>query len=162
MPCPNCKGGDLTERSRFKAVAEPMDREPATLNVDVVSCESCGFSFPSIRGRKKYSLVPPERLSALRAELEEAKLKNSEMVGTMQRLAQRSRALAAEIQEFNRQSEVSVLEARVESLEAMTRSLESRRAKLRESIELMAAGIRAGPAGAPQAPALGAADSPSS
>jgi hypothetical protein len=101
MPCPNCNGGSLTERSSFKAVAEPVEgAAPTTVTVDLMGCERCAINFPSIRGRRKYTLVPPEKLSGLMAELEEARRRNSEMLGNVKLVEKRSRSLAAEIEEF--------------------------------------------------------------
>jgi hypothetical protein len=144
MPCPNCNGGGLTERSSFKAVAEPVEgASPTMVTVDLMGCERCGISFPSIRGRRKYTLVPPQKLSSLVAELEEAKRCNSEMLGNVKTMERRSRSLAAEIEEFKVRSEVSSLERRVGSLESENEGLELRRTRLREAIELIASRIKA-------------------
>jgi hypothetical protein len=144
MPCPNCNGGSLTERSSFKAVAEPLEgAAPTTVAVDLMGCERCGISFPSIRGRRKYTLVPPEKLSSLMAELEEARRRNSEMLGNVKLAEKRSHSLAAEIEEFKLQSEISSLERRVGSLESENKGLELRRTKLREVIALTASRINA-------------------
>jgi hypothetical protein len=144
MPCPNCNGGSLTERSSFKAVAEPVEgAAPTTVTVDLMGCERCGISFPSIRGRRKYTLVPPKKLSSLMAELEEAKQRNSEMLGNVKLVEKRSRSLAAEIEEFKLRSEISSLERRMGALESENKGLELRRTRLRETIELIASRINA-------------------
>jgi hypothetical protein len=144
MPCPNCNGGGLTERSSFKAVAEPVEgASPTMVTVDLMGCERCGISFPSIRGRRKYTLVPPQTLSGLMAELVEAKQRNSEMLGNAKMVERRSRSLAAEIEEFKVRSEISSLERRIGSLESENKGLELRRTRLREAIELVAARINA-------------------
>lgn len=144
LPCPNCNGADLTERSSFRAVAEPVEgAAPTTVTVDLMGCERCAINFPSIRGRRKYSLVPPQRLSSLMTELEEAKKRNSEMSGGVKMMEKRSRDLAAEIEEFKLQDEISSLERRVGSLESETKGLELRRTRLREAVELTASRINA-------------------
>jgi hypothetical protein len=142
MPCPNCNGAGLTERSSFKAIAEPIEgAAPTTVAVDLMGCERCGITFPSIRGRRKYTLVPPEKLSSLMAELQEARRRNSEMLGNVKLVEKRSHSLAAEIEEFKLQSEISSLERRVGSLESENKGLELRRTKLREVIALTASRI---------------------
>jgi chromosome segregation ATPase len=108
-----------------------------------MGCERCGINFPSIRGRRKYTLVPPEKLSGLMAELEEAKRRNSEMLGSVKLAEKRSRSLAAEIEKFKVRSEVSSLERRIGSLESENQGLELRRTRLREAIELIASRINA-------------------
>jgi hypothetical protein len=144
MPCPNCNGSGLTERSSFKAVAEPVEgAAPTTVTVDLMACERCAISFPSIRGRRKYTLVPPQKLSSLMGELEEAKQRNSEMLGSVKLMDKRSRSLAAEIEEFKVRSEISSLERRMGALESENKGLELRRARLREAIELIASGTNA-------------------
>jgi|HubBroStandDraft_6_1064221.scaffolds.fasta_scaffold107031_3 hypothetical protein len=144
MPCPNCNGAGLTERSSFKAIAEPIEgAAPTTVAVDLMGCERCGITFPSIRGRRKYTLVPPEKLSSLMAELQEARRRNSEMLGNVKLVEKRSHSLAAEIEEFKLQSEISSLERRVGSLESENKGLELRRARLREVLELTASRINA-------------------
>jgi chromosome segregation ATPase len=111
--------------------------------VDLMACERCSITFPSIRGRKKYTLVPPEKLSSLMAELEEARRQNSETLSRLKLMERRSHGLEAEIEEFKLQSEISSMERRVGTLESENKGLELRRAKLREAIELMASGISA-------------------
>jgi hypothetical protein len=144
MPCPNCNGGGLTERSSFKAVAEPVEgAAPTTVTVDLMACERCAINFPSIRGRRKYTLVPPQKLSSLMAELEEAKQRNSEMLGSVKLMEKRSHSLAAEIEEFKLRSEISGLEMRVGRLESENEGLELRKTRLREAIELIASRINA-------------------
>ena len=144
MPCPNCNSGDLTERSSFKTVAEHIEgAAPMTVTVDIMSCEQCAFNFPSIRGRKKYTLVPPEKLSSLMAELEEARQRNSEVLGSLKLVEKRSHNLAAEIEAFKRRSEISSLENRIGTLESVNKGLELRRTRLREAIELIASGTGA-------------------
>jgi hypothetical protein len=146
MPCPNCNGSGLTERSSFKAVAEPVEgASPTMVTVDLMGCERCGISFPSIRGRRKYTLVPPQKLSSLMAELEETKRRNSEMLGSVKLIEKRSRSLTAEIEEFKVRSEISSLETKVGSLESENEGLELRRTRLREAIELIASRINAPP-----------------
>jgi len=116
---------------------------PTTVTVDMMSCEQCAFNFPSIRGRKKYTLVPPEKLSSLMAELEEARQRNSEMLGSLKLMEKRSHSLAAEIEAFKLRSEISSLESRIGTLESENNGLELRRTKLREAIELIASGTNA-------------------
>ena len=144
MPCPNCNSGSLTERSSFKTVAEPIEgAAPTAVTVDIMSCEQCAFNFPSIRGRKKYTLVPPDKLSSLMADLEEARRQNSEMLGSLKLMEKRSHSLAAEIEAFKLRSEISSLENRIGTLESENKGLELRRTRLREAIELIASGINA-------------------
>ena len=144
MPCPNCNGGGLTERSSFKAVAEPVEgAAPTTVTVDLMSCERCAINFPSIRGRRKYTLVPPQKLSSLMAELEEAKQRNSEMSGSVKLMEKRSNDLATEIEDFKLRSEISSLERRIGSLESENKGLELRRTRLREVVESIASRINA-------------------
>ena len=144
MPCPNCNSVSLTERSSFKTVAEQIEgAAPTTVTVDIMSCEQCAFNFPSIRGRKKYTLVPPERLSSLIAELEEARRQNSEILGSLKLMERRSHSLAAEIEAFKRRSEISSMQTRIGTLESENQGLELRKARLREAIELIASGINA-------------------
>ncbi|HVB95766.1 MAG TPA: hypothetical protein VND41_04095 [Nitrososphaerales archaeon] len=144
MPCPNCSGASLTERSSFKAVAEPVEgAAPTTVTVDLMGCERCAINFPSIRGRRKYTLVPPQKLSTLMAELEEAKQRNSEILGSVKLMEKRSHSLAAEIEDFKLRSEISSLERRIGGLESENKGLELRRTRLRETIELIASRINA-------------------
>jgi len=144
MPCPNCNGDSLTERSSFKTVTEAIEgAAPTTVTVDLMSCERCAINFPSIRGRKKYTLVPPEKLSSLVAELEEARQRNAEMLGNVRLMEKRSHGLAAEIEEFKIGSEISSMERRIAALESDNKGLELRRTRLREAIDLMASGISA-------------------
>jgi len=144
MPCPNCNSGSLTERSSFKTVAEPIEGGATTaVTVDIMSCEQCAFNFPSIRGRKKYTLVPPEKLSSLIAELEEARQRNSEMLGSLKLVEKRSHSLTAEIEAFKRRSEISSMQTRIGTLESVNKGLELRRTRLRDAIELIASGTRA-------------------
>lgn len=110
-----------------------------------MSCERCAFNFPSIRGRKKYTLVPPDKLSRLMAELEEARQCNSEMLGSLKLMEKRSHSLAAEIGAFRLRSEISSLESRIGTLESENKGLELRRTRLREAIDLIASAIN-GPA----------------
>ena len=121
------------------------------VTVDLMGCERCGISFPSIRGRRKYTLVPPQKLSTLMGELEEAKRRNSEMLGSVKLVERRSHSLAAEIEEFKVRSEISSLERRIGSLESENQGLELRRTRLREAIELIASRINA-PAPPPETP----------
>jgi hypothetical protein len=142
MPCPNCNGGSLAERSSFKTVAEPVEgAAPTTVTVDLMACERCATNFPSIRGRKKYALVPPEKLSSLMAELEEARNLNLEMSGSLKLLESKSQSLSAEIEEFKLRSEISFMEGRIGALESENRGLQLRKTRLREAIDLMASGI---------------------
>jgi hypothetical protein len=148
MPCPNCDSVGLTERSSFQTVAEHIEGAARTLvTVDIMSCEQCGFNFPSIRGRKKYTLVPPEKLSTLMAELEEARKRNSEVLGSLKLVEKRSHSLAAEIEAFKRRSEISSMQTRIGTLESVNKGLELRRTRLREAVELIASatGARARP-----------------
>ena len=144
MACPNCNSVSLTERSSFKTVAEHIEgAAPTTVTVDIMSCEQCAFNFPSIRGRKKYTLVPPEKLSSLMAELEEARQRNSEVLGSLKMMEKRSHSLAAEIEAFKRRSEISSMQTRIGTLESENKGLELRRTRLREAIELIASGTGA-------------------
>ncbi len=143
--CPSCNGDSFAERSSFKTTSEPVLGAASTnVVVDIMSCERCGVDIPAVRGRRRYTLVSDQKLSALLAELEEAHRLNSEMQGLLDALARRAQTLGAEIERCRAQGEISVMEARVAALEAETGGMEERRARLAKTLDLMASRIPAG------------------
>ena len=143
MPCPNCKDDRPTERGRFKTITSPIESGgPTTVLVDLLTCQRCGMDYPQIRGKKRYVLIPSGKLSSLMADLEGARRTNSEMSAQLEAMERRSQSLAAEVESTRVQGEIATMESRVGAVESQTRSLELRRAKLREAIETISAGMR--------------------
>jgi hypothetical protein len=142
--CPSCNGDSFSERSSFKTASEPVLGAASTgVVVDLMSCKRCGADLPAVRGRRIYSLVTEKKLTALVADLEEARRINSEMQGLVDALARRSQSLRAEIERSRAEGEASVLEARVAALRSQTDGLEGRRARLAKTLKLMASRIPA-------------------
>ncbi len=142
MGCPSCGGNDFSERSSFKTASEPLLGAVSTsVTVDLMSCNRCGVDIPAVRGRQHYAVVSEKKLSALVADLEEAKRINSETQGLLDRLASRSQSLSAEVEKCRAEGEISVMEERVAALEAETEGLEARRARLARTLESAASRI---------------------
>jgi hypothetical protein len=137
--CPSCNGDSFAERSSFKTASEPiLGLESSPVIVDLMSCKRCGADIPAVRGRRNYMLVGDKKLSALLADLEEAKRTNSEMDALIDTMAKRSRSLSAEIERSRAEGEVAVMEVRAAALRAETDGLEARRARLARTLELVA------------------------
>ena len=144
MLCPNCNEDSLTERSSFKTTSEPiLGVASANVIIDLMNCERCGADLPAVRGKRLFTLVGTQRLSALLADLEEAKRTNSEMTGLLDMLARRAKTLSAEIERCRAEGEISVMEERVKALEAETDSMEERRKRLAKTLNLMASRVPA-------------------
>lgn len=142
--CPNCNGDSFAERSSFKTASEPLlGAASTTVVVDLMSCKRCGADIPAVRGRRNYTLVSDKKLSALVADLEEAQRINSEMQGLIDAMAKRSQSLVAEIERCKAEGEISVMKVKVAALEAETDGLEQRRARLAETLEVVASRIPA-------------------
>jgi len=144
LTCPSCNGDSFDERSSFKTTSEPVLGALSTgVFVDLMSCKRCGADLPAVRGRRRYSLVSEEKLSALVADLEEARRINSEMQGLLDMMATRSQSLSEQIERCRADGEISVMEARVAALEAETDGMEGRRTRLAKTLDLMASRIPA-------------------
>jgi hypothetical protein len=144
MLCPSCSGDSFSERSSFETASEPLLGAASTyVTVDLMNCNRCGADIPAVRGRRHYAVVSEKRLSALVADLEEAKRINSETQALLDKLVGRSQKLSAEVERCRAEAEVSVMEAKVAALEAETRGLEGRRARLAKTLELVASRIPA-------------------
>lgn len=144
MLCPSCNGDDLTERTSLRSTSEPLSGAVAkAVVIDLMSCRRCGAEVPTVRGKRRYELVPKGKLSGLLTELEEARQKNSVVLEQLDGTMKRSQSLAAEIERLNAQGEVTIMEERVAKLEYETKGLEGRRAKLREAVDLIASKIPA-------------------
>lgn len=137
--CPSCGGDNFAERSSFKTASEPLlGAASSTVVVDLMNCKRCGTDFPTVRGRRRYTLVGREKLSALLSDLEEVTRRNSEVQGLVDTMARRSQGLSAEIERSKARAEISVMEARVAALEASTAGLEARRDRLARVLEVVA------------------------
>jgi hypothetical protein len=144
MLCPSCNGDSFSERSSFKTASEPLLGSASyAVTVDLMSCSRCGADLPAVRGRRNYTLVTDKKLSALVADLDEAKRINAEMQTLLDTMAARSQRLVAEVERCRAEGEISVIKERVAGLEAQTDGLEGRRARLAKTLELMAARIPA-------------------
>ena len=144
LACPSCNGEEFTERSSFRTASEPLLGAVSTgVTVDLMSCKRCGADLPAVRGRRRYTLVGGEKLASILADLEEAKRINSEMEQLIDAMAKRSSSLSIEIERCRAQGEISVMRQRVASLEAETGGMEATRARLAETLELMASRIPA-------------------
>ncbi len=137
--CLSCNGGSFSLKRSFQTATEPLTGSASSVViVDLLSCNDCGAELPTVRGKRRYSLVSEEKLSALAEELQEAKLINAEMNRQLDTLEKRSQGLAAEIEMCRAKGVVSVLEERVAALEAETDGLAARRAKLSKALKVMA------------------------
>jgi len=146
MACPNCKDDHPAERGRFKTATSPIERgASATVLVDLLTCQKCGMDYPQIRGKKRYVLVLSGKLSSLMADLDGARQTNSEMSSRLEAMERRAQTLAAEVESVRVEGEIATMRSKVEAIESETKRLELRRAKLREAIETIAAGMRIPP-----------------
>jgi hypothetical protein len=137
--CPSCKGDSFVERNSFKTASEPvLGAASSIVIVDLMNCKRCGADMPAVRGRRNYTLIGDKKLSALLADLEEARRINSEMQGLHDKMSRRSQSLSAEIERCRQEGEVSVMKTRVTALEAETDGLEVRRARLAKILESIA------------------------
>ena len=144
LVCPSCNGDSFNERSSFKTGSEPILGSASNdVIVDLMSCTRCGADIPAVRGRRSYTLVTDKKLSALVADLDEAKRINSEMQALIDTMARRSHSLVAEIERCRAEGEISVMKERVTALEAVTDGLEERRARLAKALEIVASRIPA-------------------
>lgn len=144
MLCPSCNGDSFTERSSFKTASEPVFDAPSTdVTIDLMGCRRCSLDIPAVRGKRHYTLVSKEKLTALFSDLDEAKRVSSERLGLLDAMAKRFQSLNAEIERFRAAGERSVLGARVSALEAQTQSMEERRVRLAEALKFLSSKIPA-------------------
>jgi hypothetical protein len=140
--CPTCNGDSFAERSSFKTATERLlGASSVNVIIDLMSCDRCGENLPAVRGKRRFALLKEERLTALLADLDEAKRVNSEMQGVLDAMTRRSQSLSAEVERCRAEGETSVMETRAAALEMETDGLEGRRARLAKTLELMASRV---------------------
>ncbi len=139
LVCPSCGGDGFSERTSFKTASEPVLGSASTgVVIDLMNCKRCGADMPAVRGRRSYTLIGDKKLSAILADLEEARRTNSEMQGLVDNMAKRSQSLGREIERCRAEGEISVMRTKVAGLEAETDGLELRRARLARTLESIA------------------------
>lgn len=138
-PCPTCKSGILTKSKTFQMQTEAIHNVPSTLiTVDMMKCERCNATFPAMRGKKKYTLVPGRKLTELLHEEKELEEKNQEMEKRIGEMERRHVELGEEVDKSKVRGEIGLLEREIESLESDMSALERGRKRIEEVVNEMA------------------------
>ncbi len=127
--CPSCSGDDLANAGSLRTTSEAMPGTVASeVVIDLMSCKNCGAEIPTVRGERRYVLVPKRRLSDLLTDLEETRQIRVKALERLEGMRRRSERLAVEVKRLQAKRDLE-MKGRVAALESALNALEGRQSR---------------------------------
>ena len=135
MPsCPNCGTAIAAPAKVFTVIVEPKEGERGLTQrkVGMYNCDKCGTKFPTVVSRQHYLVVADDQLNKIQTDIKTLKKTNQELEKRVQLMDKEYAEMQKALDRTKRDSETSVLEAKMQALEKHVAYLRKEKGELEE------------------------------
>ena len=118
----------------FTVIVEPKEGERGLTQrkVGMYNCDKCGTKFPTVVSRQHYLVVADDQLSKIQTDIKTLKKTNQELEKRVQLMDKEYAEMQKALDRTKRDSETSVLEAKMQALEKHVAYLRKEKGELEE------------------------------
>jgi predicted RNase H-like nuclease (RuvC/YqgF family) len=132
--CPNCGTAIAAPAKVFTVIVEPKEGERGLTQrkVGMYNCDKCGTKFPTVVSRQHYLVVADDQLNKIQTDIKTLKKTNQELEKRVQLMDKEYAEMQKALDRTKKDSETSVLEAKMEALEKHVAYLRKEKGELEE------------------------------
>jgi predicted RNase H-like nuclease (RuvC/YqgF family) len=132
--CPNCGTAVAAPAKVFTVIVEPKEGERGLTQrkVGMYDCDKCGTKFPTVVSRQHYLVVADEQMSQIRADIKSLKKTNQDLERRIEAMDKEYADLQRNLDRSKKDTELRVLEAKLEALEKHVSYLRKEKGELEE------------------------------